>query len=59
MIFTELTRAQFDAIPEPMRVARRARWAHIVANLRADHYARYHGERDARLVEWARSRGVA
>lgn len=42
MTFTPLTRAQFEAIPEPMRNLRRANWQRIVRELGQDHHTRYH-----------------
>jgi hypothetical protein len=56
MTFTPLTREQMEAMPPAMRTAREARWRRIVRDLQADHYARFHGEQDARIAEWAQRR---
>ena len=59
MTWTPLTRETWANTPDTTKAMRAARWLRVVAQLQADHYARYHGERDARIVEWAHSRSAA
>ena len=59
MKFTPLTRAQFQAIPEPMLERRRQEWARIVTQLGRAHHTRYHAQLEVNLIEWANTRSAA
>jgi hypothetical protein len=59
MTWTPLSGEVWANTPDSVKAVRAARWLRVVAQLQADHYARYHAAQEARLVEWAQSRGAA
>lgn len=59
MIWHPLSGEVWANTPDSVKASRARRWRVIVTHLQADHYARYHAPQEARIAEWAQTRGVA